>query len=256
MKPLKNSHYEKGDSPRPHPPFPKGGWGDFQMEKAIARLICDLKDDDCHIRFAAARVLGDIGAGNPIVANALIETLKDDTWFVRLAALQTIREIRLDPLVTLEKITPMLEDEHEDVREYAAFTFGDLGPKAVPVITPLMETLSDTVWYVRETVVWALGEIGPGAGGACGRLIRCLTDDEIEVRIMAARALGMISQRDDRDVLAALEEAVRDKNQPPEVREKAREALARIRKSGGELFLINRSGKKGGKDGQESIDHR
>ena len=77
-----------------------------------------------------------------------------------------------------------------------------------------------------------MGEIGPGARGACGRLIRCLTDDEIEVRIMAVRALGMIGRAGDRDVLAALKEAAGDEGQPPEVREKASEALARVGKPG------------------------
>ncbi|MFA4915479.1 MAG: HEAT repeat domain-containing protein [Syntrophales bacterium] len=202
------------------------------MEKAIARLICDLGDNDCHIRFAAARTLGDIGADdNPIVGNVLIEALKDSIWFVRLAALQTIKEIRLDAGILAEKITPLLQDEHEDVREYAAYTLGNLGPKAAPVVTSLTNALAaDLVWYVRATIAWALGEIGPAAGSACSQLVTCLTDDEIEVRIMAAKSLGMISQGDNREVLAALEEAVNDKNQHPEVREKVRETLTQIKK--------------------------
>ena len=126
----------------------------------------------------------------------------------------------------------MLKDEHEDVREYAAFTISDMGQKAVQAVTALTAALSDPVWYVRASVAWVLGEIGTGARYACSSLITCLTDNEIEVRISAARALGMISSTDNKDVIIALEKMARDNSQPPEAKEKAREALVRVRSSG------------------------
>ena len=46
------------------------------MEKAIAQLVCDLEAKDPHIRFAAARTLGELGENNAHAYNALIVTLR------------------------------------------------------------------------------------------------------------------------------------------------------------------------------------
>ena len=73
------------------------------MDKAVVQLLCDMKDDDCHIRFAAVRTLGDMGCCDSVAQDALLDALKDAIWFVRLAALQTLREIRPEPAVVIDR---------------------------------------------------------------------------------------------------------------------------------------------------------
>jgi len=74
--------------------------------------------------------------------------------------------------------------------------------------------------------------IGPGAGDSSRCLVSCLNDDDSQVRLNAVRSLGMITTIGDTDVLPALEEVTKDKNQAEEVRKKAHKAISRIMKSG------------------------
>ena len=92
------------------------------MNEAIAQLVRDLDNEDPHVRFAAARTLGEVGGNDRAACNALIRTLKDTTWFVRLAVVQSIRDLKVNPDLIFENIVPMLKDDHEDIREYAALT--------------------------------------------------------------------------------------------------------------------------------------
>lgn len=200
------------------------------MEKAIVQLVCDLEAKDPHIRFAAARILGELGGNNDHAYNALIKTLKDAVWFVRLAALQSLKELKLDAPAILKYIVPMLQDTHEDVREYAVLTISDLGPDAAAAVPSLIEALSDPVWYVRERVAWVLGQIGTSAREARSSLMRCLTDAEIEVRLASLEALGFVCCRSDTEVLTALNAVLGNDDQPSPVKEKVKTVLMRIKK--------------------------
>jgi HEAT repeat protein len=93
-----------------------------------------------------------------------------------------------------------------------------------------MDALSDPVWYVRSTVAWALGQIGLGASKARACLLKSLNDDEIEVRLCAAEALGSVCQASDEKVISALENVLVNDGQPPEVKDKARETLKKLKK--------------------------
>ena len=199
------------------------------MNQAITQLISDLDNTDPHIRFAAARTLGDVGAQYSDlpenILHALLAALKDTTWFVRLAALQSVKELQIEPALVLQNIRPLLTDEHEDIREYAALTIGDLGSAAVPAVSALCDALSDSVWYVRSSVAQVLGKIGPAAQTACPFLIHCLEDVEIEVRIAAVTALGRMCTTDAEQVVIALQNIVDQGAQPSVIRDKAGEAL-------------------------------
>jgi len=201
------------------------------MEKAIVQLVCDLEAKDPHIRFAAARTLGECGENNAHAYSALIETLKDTVWFVRLAALQSLKELKLDTPAILQYIVPMLQDTHEDVREYAVLTINDRGPEAAVAVPFLIEALSDPVWYVRERVAWVLGQIGTSAQEARSSLMRCLTDDEIEVRLASLEALGSMCCKYDTEVLTTLNAIIGNDDQPSPVKEKVKIVLMRIKKT-------------------------
>lgn len=198
------------------------------MNKSIARLVCNLRDEDCHIRFAAARTLGEIGKGDPLVEESLIKVLGDKTWFVRLSALQSIKDLQLKPDVVINNIVPLLQDEHEDIREYAALTIGDLGSLAAPAVSPLANLLSDPVWYVRGTVAWVLGQIDCESGKLCSCLRPCFGDTEMEVRISAVKALVAAGSSGSKEIECLLKEVAGDINQPLEVQEEAGEALKKI----------------------------
>ena len=200
------------------------------MEKAIVQLVCDLEAKDPHIRFAAARTLGELGGNNAHAYSALIKTLKDAVWFVRLAALQSLKELKLDAPAILKYIVPMLQDTHEDVREYAVLTISDLGPEAATAVPPLIETLSDPVWYVRERVAWGLGKIGTSDREVRSSLMRCLIDDEIEVRIASLEALGLVCCKFDTEVLTVLNAILSNDEQPSPVKEKVKTVLMRIKR--------------------------
>ncbi len=79
------------------------------------------------------------------------------------------------------------------------------------------------------TVSKMLGKIGINSEKSISRLIKCLKDDEIEVRISALQALGMLGKSDDRNVLDALNEIIVDKDQLPDVKSEAREALGKMK---------------------------
>jgi len=199
------------------------------MEKAIVQLVCDLKEKDPHIRFAAARTLGELGRNNTYAYNALIKTLKDGVWFVRLAALQSLKEFELDTPAILQYIVPMLHDTHEDVREYAVLTISDRGTEAAIAIPFLLQALSDPIWYVRERVAWVLGQIGTNTHEVRSRLMRCVTDDEIEVRLASLEALSSICCKYDMEVLTALKDVLSNDAQPLTVKKKAEAALMKIK---------------------------
>lgn len=198
-------------------------------EKTIVQLVFDLEAKDPHIRFAAARTLGELGGNSDDAYNALIAALKDAVWFVRLAALQSFKEFKPGVPAILQYIVPMLHDAHEDVREYAVLTINNLGPKAGVIVPFLIETLSDPVWYVRERVAWVLGRIGINSPGARSHLMRCLTDDEIEVRLASLEALGSICCKDDAEVLTTLEGVLGNDAQPVIVQKKAEAILKKIK---------------------------
>jgi len=199
------------------------------MEKAIAQLIRDLKAEDPHIRFAAARILGELGKNSVDTNEALIESLQDTVWFVRLAALQSLKELnRLNPDTISKYIIPLLKDGHEDVREYAALVIGSFREKAKDAVVYLAEALQDPVWYVRARVAQAIGQIGSEARSVCFSLLQCLADEEIAVRLSALEALGLICVNSDNKVVDALKDVLSNEAQPLGVKKKAEIVLKKI----------------------------
>lgn len=199
------------------------------MNKIFEQLLKDLDDNDPHIRFAAARTVGELGEKGDEIKSALFGALKDSHWFVRLSVLQTIRELKFNEDEILEYITPLLKDVHEDVREYAVLTIGDFNEKAAPAANALAEVLFDPVWYVRATTAKILGKIGKGARNSIDRLKKCMcNDNEVDVCISAARSLAKICCCEDLEVISSLEKIKIDPKKPIELQNIAEESLQKI----------------------------
>jgi HEAT repeat protein len=158
--------------------------GDHSQMNTINALIEELKNDDCDVRWHAARALRWTKDARAI--DALMRAFKDVDCNVRWSAAESlviIGDAAVKPLVAA------LRDADMDVRWRAAWALGRL--KDIAAVDALLDALGDNDPDIRWRAAWALGQIGDAR--AVGRLMRALEDSYSNVRWSAAEALGAIS---------------------------------------------------------------
>ncbi len=157
-------------------------------EDEIARWIVALKSEDKFVRWAATRILGEMG--NSRAVEPLITALKDRDGVVRWTAAVALSAIK-DPKA-VEPLIAALRDENRGVRGDAAWALAEIkDPRAVE---PLIHALEDEDASVRRAAAWILGELKDPK--AVEPLIAALKDEDKYVRGAAQGALKKITGKD------------------------------------------------------------
>lgn len=121
---------------------------------AVEPLITALRDEDSHVRWRAARALGEIADGRAV--EPLLAALQDEDSDMRLhvtEALGAIGDARaVAPLIIA------LRDEDSDLQWYAAEALGAIGDARA--VEPLIMVLRDQGYDMRWSAAEALGAIG------------------------------------------------------------------------------------------------
>jgi HEAT repeat protein len=216
--------------------------GQLRDTRAVEPLLAALRDDDRHVREAAARALGhlhDTRAVGPLLAalhdwpfreaaqalgqlgdaravEPLLATLRDRSGGVRWAAAQVLGQ--LGDARAVEPLLAASRDKEPSVRWAAAEALSRLGDARA--VEPLLAMLQDYNVYVGWPPVNALGRLGDAAFDP---LLAALRDDKWIVRQAAAQALGQLGDmRAVEPLLAALHDDDMD------VRREAAQALGQL----------------------------
>lgn len=112
-------------------------------------------------------------------------------------------------------------------RASAARILGELGPKAKEAVPALAEAMKDADPGVRRNAATSLGQMGAAAVDAVPAIVPALGEASWETRKAAATALGAIGDPSAEKPLKAARKDPNDK-----VREAAKRALRRLRKTG------------------------
>jgi len=187
--------------------------------KTLSKWIALAKEKSPEQRIAAALALAHLG---PPAVPTLAELLKDQDAHVRGAAAKTLgnmfrynsgtaKQIGPEAKTALPALTELLKDQHSRVRLAAVDTLGEIGPEAKTAVPALTELLKDTDPVVRKITADRLGWIGPDAQTAVPALTELLNDKDSWVRVLAARTLANISP-EVKTVVPALTEFLKDKN--------------------------------------------
>jgi hypothetical protein len=124
----------------------------------VPELRKSLSDKDVHVRWMAARALGQMGT------------------------------------VAVPELREALGDQDKEVRSLAAVALGRIGPEAKDAVPELRLALSDNDEAIRSLAVIALGQIGPAAEDAVAKLQNVRSRDQSnEVRNYAYAALKKIA---------------------------------------------------------------
>lgn len=154
-----------------------------KRDRGAVKLLCEAlrKDDDPHVRRAAALALDDIG--DPQAADRLCEALQDNDSSVREAVVRALGD--LDDPRSVAPLAKALTDEHKEVRTAAAKALEAVGvPQDVAIET----------WYAVAKGEWeSVASLGDGAFGALSEAVR---HRDKEVRVAAVKALGATGNRE------------------------------------------------------------
>lgn len=127
----------------------------------VPELRKSLSDKDVHVRWMAARALGQTGT------------------------------------VAVPELREALGDQDKQVQSLAIVTLGKIGPEAKDAVPELRLALSDSDEAIRSLAAIALGQIGPAAKDAVAKLQNVESRDQSnEVRNYAYEALKRIVRRD------------------------------------------------------------
>lgn len=193
--------------------------GEIGDEEILPRLVQSLEDDSDNVRLEAVRAIAKVdgpGAVNPLIRVAR----KDRDPYIRFEAVRQLRSVGVGFPQVLDFALKALKDPSRDVRSQAARLLGNFQDDRS--IQPLLKATSDRHWSVRESAEFALVNFG---GRAVSDLIAALVNRSWTTRFRAARLLGEIG---DRRAVDALENLLRKKGERKEVKNMARQALAKL----------------------------
>jgi len=151
----------------------------------VDKMIQNLNDTSPSVREAAAKSLGKLNDSRAV--EPLILALKDTYYWVRWAAAESLGELNDTRAVEPLILALKDKDEDSDVRWRAAESLGKLNDTRA--VGPLIQALKDWYWAVRENAAWSLGELNDTR--AVEPLILALKDkdEDPDVRWRAAEAL-------------------------------------------------------------------
>ena len=204
----------------------------------VGDLIKQLKDADNDGRRAAAKALGEGGAGSKAAVPALIQALKDKDLYVRRFSAEALGDIGSDAQSAVSALTASLNDPKQQVQSAAARALGKMGPSGVETLIDLLKDDSKDTAMRRQAI-----DSLSGLGAAARAVVPVLTDlikqpvakskkkmAPEDLRVDAATALGSLAKSSDKEVVETLEALTEKKAKTPRgVRMAANAALKKIK---------------------------
>lgn len=208
---------------------------------SVERLSEDLSSTNPEARLSAIWMMARLGEMRAMPH--LTSALEDKDPRVRAAAARALAQFPPDA-ATIKSLIKALEDPEAEVRLSAALALGGLGDRAA--ILPLAARLSDRDQRVSQAAAESLARLGDQR--ATKLLTDSLKDPDWRVRARAAAALAGAPAADSAEIMAALAQALNDKD--PVVRFYAKEALvARGAASVPYLIQVLRAGRESAREG-------
>ncbi len=167
-------------------------------EAAVKSLAAGLKNEQPHVRQAAARGLLELKAPPEVAAPHIASVLNDKDPKVAAEA--------IDALASLgEQVAPRAAKalEEPEFRVAAARVLGRLGPQAKEATPALVKSLDADDPEFRREVIFTLSRIGPAAAEAAPALTKLIESQEEPTALSAMYALGSIGPAA-KDAVAAL----------------------------------------------------
>jgi HEAT repeat protein len=158
-----------------------------RYDSSVKTLAESLKDENEHVRSAAAQGLLDLKPPRELLAPIMAEMMAEKNPMVRANvadALASLGEAAVPRLIRAL--------ENDNTQGLAVEVIRRLGPKAKDAVPKLILELDDTDPEYRREVEFALAAIGPDAKEAVPALIKHLGTEETKVRYVACYALGNI----------------------------------------------------------------
>jgi HEAT repeat protein len=121
---------------------------------------------------------------------ALTQALEHDEMLVRWAAARVLGEMESEAAEASPALIQLLDDSEVQVRVAAGEALGQIGPEAIPHLVQAMRNENN---LVRKWTAYALGNIGPEAKESVPVLIRALEDEDYDVAGWSAQALEKIT---------------------------------------------------------------
>ncbi len=166
---------------------------------AMRELIPSLDDSNLHTRASAARALGAIGpeAKDAVVPllRVLKEKEKEKDGRAASAAAKALGQIGAGTAPVVNGLIAALgEGKRSGIPPTAARALGAIGPPAIAALDPLLAALGNQKsLYLRRAAAEAIGGLGPKAGKALPHLKRTLNDENIEVRCASAFSIWQLT---------------------------------------------------------------
>jgi HEAT repeat protein len=176
-----------------------------EAKAAVPALRTAMKDDDFHIRAAAAEALGNMEADAQDAVPELLDALHDKKREVHDKAANALI------IMTVAGVPGLLEKvrkaENRD-RWLAPVIEAQQVARAVDPLTRWLDGLKDKDAQVRARAALVLGSMGPQAQRAVPALKRAAVDEDAQVRLAVAMALAHI-QRNKAEKELAVQRAMR-----------------------------------------------
>ncbi len=197
---------------------------------ALAEALRSDPDED--VREAASEALQQMGAASEATLPVLVETIQStaELELFRVQAAETLIAMDREALPALDALLTVLEEEKDSValRRLVALAVQGLAREdARKVIPAVTKSLADGDTIVRQRAAETLALIGPEARSSVPKILPLLTDRKREVRLAAVQALRRVEARGSKEVIDALLEAAKDRDEF--VRMEAGEVLGRLR---------------------------
>lgn len=198
-----------------------GEWIEYVLEMLI--------DPNSNARQAVAKVLGQIGEGQPRIIDALLQLLSDTSGSVRWRAIKALGQARNGQPKVINALLQALSDPERPVRREAALTLGRIGDGQPAIIDALLQLLSDTEISrsSRKSAAEALTQVGGGQPRVVNALLQLLSDPDPYMKFVATELLGQVGEGQP-NVVDALLRLLSDPYYYIMVRLAATEALGRL----------------------------
>ena len=198
-----------------------------QKEESVIEDACTMLSYSSawQVRLAAVNALGELGANQPEVHQALFHALSDSDEDVREAAVSALGKLGANQPDVCKALFHALSDSDEDVWEAAVSALGKLGANQPEVRQVLLQALTDSYTLIRQAAALALGDLGANQPDVCQALLQALSDPQKNVRWAAASALGDLGANQP-EVHQTLLQALTDSRE--DVRWRAASALGKL----------------------------
>jgi HEAT repeat protein len=166
------------------------------IPETIPGLIRALSDPNLFVRWAAARILGELApAGAAQAVPALARLLCDPDLNVRLAVAYALYNYGPAAAGAVSALGEAVGRGDAEFRIAAMQALEGIGTASTPALPAVIRNMTDIDPRIRTEAARVLGRFGPLAEGAAPALRRALNDPDAEVRRAVSEALLEILRR-------------------------------------------------------------